>query len=176
MANEPITIYKLIILYTLSRVETTLPQDILYDYIIKQGYTNYFNAQNALSELLQADLVWEDATYHLAYYGLTKAGEDTLALFGNQLSPDIRGEIDEYLKENRMEILNETSLVSDYERTPQGTYLSSCTLREGNHVLFQLALEAATEEDARKICENWRESSEELYRMAVTRLLRGKQA
>lgn len=171
MANEPITIYKLIMLYTLSRVKTALPQDILYDYIIREGYTNYFNAQNVLSELLQSGLVREDTTYHLAYYGLTDSGRETLSLFGSQLSPDIKQEIDEYLRENRMEILNETALVSDYKLTPQGTYLVSCTMREGDHILFQLNLEAATEEDARKICENWRESSEELYQTAITRLL-----
>ena len=50
MTSESITIYKLIILYTLSRVDSPLPQGIISDYIINQGYTNYFNVQDAFGE------------------------------------------------------------------------------------------------------------------------------
>lgn len=174
MANESITIYKLIILYTLSKVDAPLPPGIISDYITDHGYTNYFTLQNAFGELLQADFIKEDTTYHLSYYTLTDTGRETLELFGSQLSSDIRKEIDTYLKSNRYEIVNETALVSDYHLTGDGTYLATCVLREGNHVLFQLGLDVATEEDAVKVCESWRKNSDVLYQTAMKQLLSGR--
>lgn len=171
MSSEPITIYKLIILYTLSKVDAPLPPSIISDYITDRGYTNYFTLQNAFGELLQADLIREDATYHVSYYYITDAGRETLELFGTPLSHDIRSEIDSYLQENRYEIIDETSLVTDYRQTPEKTYLATCTIREKQHTLFRIELDVATERDAIKICENWQEQSEELYRMAMLHLL-----
>ena len=75
MANESITIYKLIILYFLKKTSIPLPQTVISDYIVSHGYTNYFTLQNALGELLNADFIAEDETYHLSYYTLTEAGQ-----------------------------------------------------------------------------------------------------
>ena len=50
--KEAITIYKLIILYTLNQVESPMTLNLISDYITERGYTNYFNVQNAFAELL----------------------------------------------------------------------------------------------------------------------------
>ena len=152
MPNGSITIYKLIILYTLSKVDSPLPPGVISDYITARGYTNYFNLQNAFGELLEADLIKEDSTYHLTYYTLTEAGAETLELFGAPLSREIRDEINHYLEEHKFEI-------------------ATCTLRDGNHVLMQLSLDVATETDAIKVCENWQSKSDILYQTAMQNLL-----
>ncbi len=172
MDNEPITFYKLIILYTLSKVGTPIPPSIVSDYITDRGFTNYFTLQNAFGELLQAELIQEDTTYHMSYYSITDDGRETLELFGEPLSFDIRDEIDEYLTSKRYEIVNEASFISDYHKTEDGTYLATCTLREGTHVLFHVELDVTVEEDAVKICENWKENSEEIYQVAMKKLLK----
>ncbi len=171
MPSGSITIYKLIILYTLSKVEAPLPPGIISDYITGRGYTNYFNLQNAIGELLEADLIREDSTYHMTYYTLTPAGRETLALFGTPLSQKIRKEIDNYLQEHKYEIIDDTSLISDYQMTGEGTYLATCTLKERNHVILRLELDVATEADAVKVCENWQAKSELLYQTAIQNLL-----
>lgn len=172
MPSGSITIYKLIILYTLSKVETPLPPGIISDYITSHDYTNYFTLQNAFGELLEADLIREESTYHLTYYTLTESGRETLALFGTPLSHDIRKEIDEYLQEQKFQIIDETSLVSDYHRTKDGTYLVTCVIREQNHILFRLEFDVMTEADAIKICENWKLESGGLYQTAIQKLLK----
>lgn len=167
MANESITIYKLIILYFLKKTSIPLPQTVISDYIVSHGYTNYFTLQNALGELLNADFIAEDETYHLSYYTLTEAGSETLALFGSQLSAEICSEIDAYLAEHKIEIINETSLVSDYNPTDHGTYLASCSLKDGKHMMFRLEIDVPKEEDAIRVCENWEKQSETLYQLAL---------
>jgi hypothetical protein len=172
MPNESFNLYKLIVLYILNKVKTPLPQRIIFDFVTSRGYTNYFTILSAFGDLLQAELILESTTYHISYYSLTRAGRETLESFGSSLSFEIRHEIDDYLKEKKYEIIEESSLVSDYHRTKDGTYLAACTLREGNHVLFHLELDVATEEDAVHVCENWREQSETLYQQAMVHLLR----
>ncbi len=172
MDNEPITIYKLIILYMLSKVDVPLPSGVISDYITSRGYTNFFTLQNAFGELLRAELIAEQTTYHLAYYTLSDAGHETLDSFGSGLSLSIRREIDSFLTEKRFEIANETAFVSDYQKTSDNSYLTVCSLKEGNHILFELSLDAATEEDAVCICDNWRNASAELYQTALQKLLK----
>ena len=172
MSSEPNTFYKLIILYTLSKVETPIPPGIISDYIVERGFTNYYTLQQAVSELLEADLIREDITYHLSYYSITDDGHETLELFGEPLSYEIRNEIDEYLTSKKYEIINEASFISDYHKTEDGTYLATCTLREGTHVLFHVELDVTVEDDAVKVCENWKESSESIYQMALKQLLK----
>ena len=92
-------------------------------------------------------------------------------MFGAPLSREIRDEINHYLEEHKFEIIDDTSLVSDYHATNDGTYLATCTLRDGNHVLMQLSLDVATEADAIKVCENWQSKSDILYQTAMQNLL-----
>lgn len=172
MDNEPLTIYKLIILYMLSKVDAPLPSGVISDYITSRGYTNFFTLQNAFGELLRSELIAEQTTYHLAYYTLSDTGRETLDSFGGSLSHSIRQEIDNFLSEKRFEIADETAYISDYQKTPDNTYLATCTLKEGNYILFELSLDAATEEDAIRICDNWRDASTELYQMALQKLLK----
>lgn len=170
MEDESITLYKLIILYMLGRVNSPLPSGIISDYITN-GYANFFTVQNAFGELLRAELITEDTTYHLAYYSLSETGRETLNLFQNKLSYRIQLEIDHYLSEKRYEIADETAFISDYHRTSDNSYLATCTLKERDHILFELSIDAATEEDATRICDNWRNASTELYQTALQKLL-----
>ena len=75
------------------------------------------------------------------------------------------------MKEYVQDVYKRQSLVSDYHATNDGTYLATCTLRDGNHVLMQLSLDVATETDAIKVCENWQSKSDILYQTAMQNLL-----
>ena len=56
----PYTIYKLIVLYMLQNADDTLTNSQISEFILDRGYTNYFHLQQALSELVEAELVNKD--------------------------------------------------------------------------------------------------------------------
>lgn len=170
--KEAFTIYKLIILYTLNQVESPLTLNLIADYITEQGYTNYFNVQNAFAELLEAEFICCSATYNTSFYRITDTGRETLELFISSLSPEIRQEIDEYLKNNNLPINDRLTAISDYTLSDHGEYIAICSLRENNRILFETKISVPKEEDAVKICNNWREESSELYSLSIKRLLR----
>ena len=84
--KEAITIYKLIILYTLDRIRSPLTLGLIADYITDRGYTNYFNVQNAFAALLDAELISCSQTYNTSYYTITDTGRETLELFYTNLA------------------------------------------------------------------------------------------
>ncbi len=169
--KEAFTIYKLIILYTLNKVETPLTLGLISDYITDHGYTNYFNVQNAFAELLDEELISCSQTYNTSYYLITAAGKETLTHFQSSLPHEIRLEIDQYLKDNNHHILSRFSSYSDYTRLDNGEYLATCRLLENKSLLFETKFTVPTERDALKICNNWREKGETLYTDAIKNLL-----
>ena len=52
--SETFTLYKLIILYMLDKVDFPLTNAQISEFILNKGYTTYFKLQQALSELTEA--------------------------------------------------------------------------------------------------------------------------
>ena len=50
---EPLTLYKLIILYMLKKVDFPLTNAQISEFVLDQEYTTYFTLQQAISELVQ---------------------------------------------------------------------------------------------------------------------------
>lgn len=169
--NEPFTIYKLIILYTLRKADSPLTLTFISYFITEHGYTNYFNVQNAFSELYEEELIDYTQTYNTSYYSITEAGKETLSLFGSDLSAQIRKEISEYLKSNQIAIQNQVAVITDYTRLPSGDYLATCSIQENKQLLFETKLSVPTEQEAIRVCNNWRENNESLYAFCIKKLL-----
>ena len=85
----PFTIYKLIILYMLEHAEGALTSSQISEFILDREYTNYFQLQQAISELVDADFVEKNKTSNRSYYKITEEGSTTLEFFENELSADI---------------------------------------------------------------------------------------
>ena len=173
MPSEAMNLYKHIILHILHRASVPLTQGVVLDVITTLGYTDYISAQSALGDLIESGLVEEKNTYHRSYIALTETGEETHRLFEDEVSPDIRREVDEYLEKNHVKTLDETSLVSDYQSTKDGMYSATCSLRDGSHVLYEITLEVSSEEDAIRICNTWEKNADVLYTQALKQLLGG---
>ena len=57
MAQDPLTLYKLIVLYMLDRVNFPLTKAQVFDYILGKEYTTFMPLQQAISELIDADML-----------------------------------------------------------------------------------------------------------------------
>ena len=57
MTSEGLILYKLIVLYMLNRVDFPLTGSQISQFILDKGYTNYFNLQIALNELIDNDFI-----------------------------------------------------------------------------------------------------------------------
>ena len=123
MLSDPITLYKLMILYMLDHVNFPLTNSQLTDFFLDHEYTTYFTLQQALNELKEAGLIRMESTHNSSRYEITKEGDDTLSFFGNNISPAIIEDIDSYLKENKFRLRNEVGVISDFYKSTNQDYI-----------------------------------------------------
>ena len=169
--SEPFTLYKLIILYMLDKVDFPLTNAQISGFILDKGYTTYFKLQQALSELTESGFIREESTHSRTFYHLTEEGRETLHFFKNDISTAIQEDIDSFLKEKNYELKNEVSVKSDYYRNTNREYSIHCQVVEQGVPLIDLTVTAPTEKEAETIANNWQQKNEEIYAWIMAHLL-----
>ena len=168
--SDPLTLYKLIVLYMLNRVSFPLTAAQISDFILTREYTNFLTLQQVIRELTDTGLVDARTVRNRTQLLLTKDGKQTLDFFSQQISASIRQEIDEYLKENEMELRNEFSILADYYKSTSGEYEAHLKAKEGNVTLVDLIISVPVEETAAAICDNWQKKNQEIYQYLIEQL------
>ena len=156
METDAMTLYKLIILFILDKVDFSLTNAQLTNLILEKEYTNFFNIQTAINELEEAGLIKGETIRNSSYFVITPEGTETLSFFNREISDAIKNEILDYLKVNRYELREEVSTVSDYYEAKKGEYIANCFVREGDSKIVEVSLNVPTEEEAALICKNWK--------------------
>ena len=164
-------LYKLIILYMLERVDFPLTNSQLSEFILDQGYTNYFKLQQAIAELTEEGFIREESTHSRTFYHLTEDGKETIHFFKNDISPAIQNDINTFLKSKQYELKNEVSVKADYYPNSGGEYSVHCQVIERGAPLIDLTLTVPTEAEAQTISNNWSGKSQDVYALIMKNLL-----
>lgn len=72
---EPLTLYKLMILYLLKKVNYPLSNGQMSEFFVSKSYTDYFTFQMVINELLGTSLIHKETIRNTSRYELTKEGE-----------------------------------------------------------------------------------------------------
>ena len=152
---EPFTIYKLMVLYMAQHSRKELTNSQISEFVLDRDYTDYFHLQQVLSELVE----------------LTDEGSKTLSYFENDLSQDIRNEIEEFLKDYGYEMPERILTPADYYTTPQGTYAVRCQLIEKDTAIMDLTMAAPNKAAARAICKSWPQKCQDIYTTIMGELI-----
>lgn len=163
MPEQLKTLYKLMTLYTLSRVDFALTNSQIANVFLDLGYTNYFNVQYTLGDLVSANLVHEETYPDYRYYLLTDEGRETLDALKSSLASSIRSDIDGYLRENRLEFREALATRSEYYRTTEGDFAVRCRVMEHSSALIDLTLTVPNELQAKIVSREWKEKSQDVY-------------
>jgi DNA-binding PadR family transcriptional regulator len=172
MESDALTLYKLIILFLLDKVDFPLTNAQISNFILEKDYTNYFSIQQSLSELIEAEFVTIETIRNSSYYRITESGRETLSFFDSMISSAIQEDIIKYLKENKFSLRDEVSTLSEYFETKKGEYTVRLRVIEKGDSIIDLSLSVPTEVDAIKICANWRINSQNVYASVLTNLLK----
>lgn len=169
--SESFTLYKLIVLYMLEKVDFPLTNGQISEFVLDKGYTTYFKLQQTLSEMVDARFIQEETTHNRTLYHLTEEGASTLQFFGNKISSAIKNDIDAFLAEHKYELKNEVSARADYFPNNFGEFSVQCRVVENEVNLIDLTLTVPSEKEAQAIVNNWRQKSEEIYALLMKNLL-----
>jgi len=171
MEQEPMTLYKLIVLYMVNRVDFPLTRAQVDTFILDREYTTYLTLQQAMSELLEINLIATNTIRNRTMLSLTEEGKQTLTLLSNQLPDAIKHDIDEYLRENSLELRNETSVTADYKKLAHKGYEITLKAMERDDLLMELKLSMPDEKSASKICNQWQKKNEDIYALIMKELM-----
>lgn len=168
---EGLTLYKLIILYMLRRVNFPLSNTQITEYMIEKDYTDYFHVQQALHDLVDTKLITVEVIRNTSLYTATDSGEKTLEYFSSEISYSIKKEIDRYLRENAFELRNESCMIADWVQTSDGGCEVTCRVTEGKDTVISVTFGVPSEAEAERVCERWPGAAQEIYVNIMMKLL-----
>jgi len=170
MTQEPETLYKLMVLYMLKKVNFPLTNSQLSAFFLDKEYTTYFTLQRIINDLLDAGLIEAHTVGNTTHYNISNDGMETLGFFSSDISSAAIADMDEYLRANRYSMRSETSVTADFYNPAAGVYIVQCEIREGRDKLFGMELSVPDEKVAASMCANWRECSQEIYAHVMMQL------
>lgn len=170
MSDNHLTLYKLIILFMLDRVDFPLTTSQLSQFILDKGYTNYFSFQQALNELEEALFIRSELIRNTTQYHLTSEGKEALDLFDYKISPAIKDDIYSYLSAEKINLRNEVEIFATYYPAKRDEYMVQCTILERSETMLDIKLNVPSLEQATMICDNWQEKSNSIYDYLVKQL------
>lgn len=166
------TMYRLMILFMLDKVEYPLTNTQITNFILEKDYTTYFTVQQTLSDLLSSELITAESTHSNTRYRITEEGRQTLRFFNDKISDAIKEDILTYFREHHYDLKQETSIYADYFKTSGKGYGVRCQIKEIERSIIDLTIAVDTREQAEAICGNWQEQSTEVYAMLMDMLLK----
>lgn len=170
MGTESMVLYKLIVLYMLDRVNFTLTNSQISDFILDKGYTNYFVLQEAISGLIDSEFVYVSSIRGSSHYKITDKGEEALSMFENRIPYAIKQDVLDFFEKKQINLKKETEVQADYFLNDANEYTVSCVINDRNEPLLDIRFSVPTQGVAAAICENWRQKSTEIYDILVKQL------
>lgn len=169
--SDYLTTYKLLILYMIDVINYPLTNAQISDFILGNGYTDYFNLQHAISDLQDTNMISSLKVQNSTRYELTEEGKETLNLLVTHIPSAMREDARTYLKKNNYAIKETNSFTSIYEPLENEEYLVKLKVDEDHIPILEVNLSVPTKEAAIDMCNNWREKSQEIYAYVLNALL-----
>lgn len=168
--NEVFTVYKLIILYMLNRVDGELSQPMVSSFLLESGYANFVSLSESYNQLEKRGLVRTYMSGNKRFMQITEAGRKTLGFFGMRLSREIRAQADSWLLENGRQIREEHDVRAVYERMTSGVYEVRMTVREKDVTLLEVKISVPDAASASAVAEKWEEKNTDIYQYLIENL------
>lgn len=169
--QDPLTLYKLIVLYMLDQVTFPMTAAQISDFLLGREYTNFLTLQQVISELTDTKLISSETVRNRTYLSITEEGQETLSFFRNRIGRSIRRDIDVYFRENEYALINEVSVLGNYYRSSiSGEYEARLTAKDRGVRLVDITLSVPDENTAAAICDNWQKKNQKIYQLLVQEL------
>ena len=174
MQPEALMLYKLIILYILDRVDFPMTNSRLTDFITTKEYTNYFNVQQVLSDLVEDGYISLQEMKNNYLYRITPEGKETLSFFYQNISRNIRDDIDMFLTEQNYRLREEVSNIADYYEAKKNEFVCELKVVERESTVIEIRITVPSEENAKTVCSRWRQKHADIYAYVINSLLGGE--
>ena len=171
MEQEQLTLYKLMILYLIEKVDFPLSNSQISEFILDKGYTNYFTVQRAFHKLEEENMLRVKQIRNMSHYSLSDEGSEAIEMFEYQIPNSIKEDIAQFLKEKEYELRKEASVTADFYPSKGDEYTVNLKIREKENLLLEINLNVVSRDQAVYICDHWEKKHSDVYSMLIEKLL-----
>ena len=168
--SSPLAVYKLIILYLLSKAEGEIAMDRISSFLLERGYVNFVSLMQTYAQIEESGLVASRTSGDRCFYHITEEGRQTLRMFSNDLGRGIRKQADEFLTGEGAALRNEQAVRADYVPAEDGMYSVILKIMERNTPAVEIRLQVPDKSMAEEICRRWPEKNEVIYSSLIENL------
>ena len=159
---------KLILLYMINNLEAPVPNLLLTKIILENKLMNYIFLQQYLDELCDGKFLEKVDSDDKLSYRISPTGKQSLDYFSSLIAAGTKSRIDETLSYNKKRIRYENSIVANFVAVNENEYITSLKISEGSFTYIDLKLTVGSRNDAQRICDNWKQNSEKLYKKVLS--------
>lgn len=164
---------KLIVLYIINKLNKSITNLQMVDFVLEATGIDYFTLQDILLQLQASkfiDLFYEE---EVRYYKITDQGKDMLDSLVSIIPDFIVLRIDEKIDDSQKTIKQKSVVYADFFPEGKNNFMVKCKISEGGKKLIELNLAVPTREQAIDICNKWYESPSKYY-LDIIKLLGNK--
>ena len=170
--NEALVESKLLLLCLLEKMNLPMSGSQISEFVLEEGMLSFFELQQCLFEMTESkylDIAKENNTTR---YTVTEPGSSLLELFEKRIPMNVRNKINKHVNENRANIKRSYETTANYFKDMQtDEYVVKCGIYEDDFMLMEVNLSVVNREQARNICDNWKNNSCQIYGQMLGNLL-----
>lgn len=163
---------KLVILYLLNKAGCSLTNLQMLRLLNDFEDFNYYYFQHLLSDLVSQSYVANYQQGEEWLYEITSKGKEILELTENILPGIKKLKLDMIIKDMLYVVQNEVAVTAEYIPESYNNYITRCRIMESHKTIFELSISCTSQEQARKISENWKKYANEYYPEMIKMLTR----
>ena len=157
--NNSLAENKVLILYTLNKINREITDTDLLKIIAPVNNINYFYFRDLLIDLVNSKLVGTYTKEEQNVYEITPEGKNSLELTIDILPGLVKLKTDNILKDKLIAIVDEEAISAEYIPENEKDYTVKCKIVENNKTVFEISTFAGSNEKAKKIADNWRKNA-----------------
>lgn len=161
---------KLILLYLVDKLGIPLGSLHIIRLVLENKLMNYFLLQQSLNELCEGGFLVQENNEGKIFYKISPSGKKTLGYFTNHIPAGMRSRMDGICAGSKNKIRHETQITADFIPESEDKYIVKCRVNEDNFTLIDLTIAVGNRNDARSVCENWKNYSQHIYAELVESL------
>ena len=167
---------KVLILYTLNKINKDISENSLFKIISSINDINYFYFGQTLNDLVETRLVDSYTKDKDTIFRITSEGKNALSLTKDLLPGIIKLKADNIFKQELSNIEEESSVVAEYTPKNENDYKIKCKIVENNETIFEVSTFAGSRDNAKKIVDNWNKNANTIFPKILDLLLNSNDA
>lgn len=166
------TLNKLILLFVFDKMDF----DVMDDNILNiSSQTNnwipWMECKETIGQLLEVGFIYKSVHENKIYYRITPDGRMCLSYYYTRIPASLRAEINEFVKENRMNFRRKQEYFRNYYKNPDGTYTVQLKIADPAQTMLEIKINVSNRHTAKTVYNKWEDKAAQIYYLLHEQLI-----